>query len=132
MSDKGITWFSRHRLPIHRVCSHSKLEAAYRLHKAGIRHYELDKKESFITGGGRVYIMGFSKAQSRCGCEMSNARVKLCQELMQMELELGDGGTNKVLEEVGAPRGWREYLMGGATTIARGKHQQTAVRRCAT
>ena len=110
--------------------SRSKLEAAYRLHKAGIRHCELDSQANFLMHGGKVFIVGFSKATPRCGCEMTRYRVRLCPEMMQMERQLGDGRTNTVLEEIGVPHGWRTCLT-EATGTPGDKPHEMATRRYA-
>ena len=88
----------------------SKLEAAYRLHKAGVRHNGLHDQENFVTDGKTVYIVGFSEAKARCGCEMTKDRVRLCPELMWVERRFGNGETNSVLKEIGVPPGWRVCL----------------------
>ncbi|KAF9654104.1 hypothetical protein BDM02DRAFT_3181952 [Thelephora ganbajun] len=46
------------------VDNRSKLEAAYRLHKVGVRHCGLNDKENFVTHGEKVYIIGFSEAKA--------------------------------------------------------------------
>jgi predicted Ser/Thr protein kinase len=90
--------------------SRLRLEAVYKLHRFGIRHCGLDKEENFVVHGGKVYITGFSEAKTRCGCEMTRDRVRMCTELKRMEQQFGDGGTNKVLKEIGVPPGWRVCL----------------------
>lgn len=111
------------------ICSRSKLEAAYRLHKAGVRHCGLHDKENFVTHGEKVYIVGFSEAKARCGCEMTRDRVRLCPELMWIEQQFGNGETNSVLNEIGVPPGWREHLA-EAVKMVGGKYE-TPVHRCA-
>ena len=90
--------------------SRPRLEAAYSLHRFGIRHCRLNKEENFILHGDKVYIVDFSEAKTRCGCEMTKDRVMLCPELKQMEEQLGDGKTNDVLKEIGVPPEWRACL----------------------
>jgi len=57
--------------------------------------------------GDKVYVVGFSEAKARCGCEMTWDRVRPCPELAWVELQFGDGGTNGMLEEIGVPPGWK-------------------------
>jgi hypothetical protein len=124
-------WRKDHSTPhtnVKLVYSRSKLEAAYRLHKAGVRHCGLHDKKNFVTHGDKVYIVGFSAAKARCGCEMTRDRLKLCPELIRIEQLFGDGETNSVLKEIGVPPTWREYL-GEAARMAGRKHE-TAVNRC--
>jgi len=102
------------------IYSRSKLEAAYRLHKAGVRHCKLHDRETFVTHGDKVYVVGFSEAKARCGCEMTRDRVRLCPEMMWIEQKFGDGETNSVLKEIGVPPGWRGCLA-EATKMAIGK-----------
>ena len=63
-----------------------------------------------------MYIVGFSEAKERCGCEITRDRVRLCPEMMQMEQRFGDGETNNVLKEIGVPPGWRGCLIGATET----------------
>lgn len=100
------------------VHSRSKLEAAYRLHAFGISHSGLDKARSFMVHGNKVFILDFSEARKRCGCEISWERVRLCKEMKWMEQQFGDGQTNRVLEEIGVPPGWRVCL-NGVTEISK-------------
>ena len=58
------------------VRSRSKLEAVYRLHKLLIRHGGLVKEKNFDTHEGKVYIIDFSKAKARCGCELTRDRIR--------------------------------------------------------
>lgn len=106
--------------------SRSKLEATYRLHQVGVRHYDLEGEENFITHGDRVYIVGFSQAEERCGCEITKDRVRLCPEMMWAEEQFGDGETNNVLKEIGVPPGWRMCL-NEATWIVEGMSHGTAL-----
>ena len=105
------------------VRSRSKLEAVYRLHQLGIRHGGLGREKNFVTHEDKVYIIDFSKAKARCGCELTRDRIRLCTELVQMERQLGDGKTNRVLEEIGVPP-W--ILMAYEV-----KPDETAAPRCA-
>jgi len=105
-----------------------KLEATYRLHKAGVRHCGLHNKENFVTHGDKVCIVGFSEAKPRCGCEITRDRVRLCPEMMQIEQEFGGGETNSVLEEIGVPPGWRGCLT-EATEMGGGPYETAAHRR---
>lgn len=77
-----------------------------------------------------MFIVGFSEAKARCGCEMTKDRVRLCPEMMLMEQQLGDGETNSVLKEIGVPPGWRGCLR-QATEMAKGTPYETSVHRCA-
>lgn len=70
--------------------------------------------------GEKVYIVGFSEAKARCGCEMSRDRVRLCPELMWVEQQFGGGETNSVLKEIGVPSGWRGCSAGPTTRMAGG------------
>ena len=79
--------------------------------------------------GDKVYIVGFSEAKARCGCEISWVRVRLCPEMTRLEQQFGDGKTNGVLEEIGVPRGWRG-CSAEATGVAGGKCE-TSVHMCA-
>lgn len=87
-----------------------KLEAAYRLHKFGIRHSGLGEARNFVAKGDKVYIIKFSGASTRCGCEMAWDRVRLCPELKEMERKFGHGEASAVLKEIGVPDGWRMCL----------------------
>ena len=78
---------------------------------------------------GKVYIVGFSEAKVRCGCEMTWGRVKLCPELEWVEQRLGNGETNAVLEEIGVPPGWRGCS--SEATRGTGGECETPVHRCA-
>ena len=118
-----------HRTEVKPICSRSKLEAAYRLHKAGVRHFALHDKENFITHGGMVYIVGFSEAKPRCGCEITRDRVRLCPEMAWVEQQFGDGETNGVLKEIGVPLGWRG-CSAEAARVAGGRCE-TSVHGCA-
>ena len=102
------------------ICSRLKLEAVYRLHKAGVRHCGLHEEGNFVMHRDKVHIVGFSEAKARCACELTWDRVRLCPELTWVEQQFGDGGTNGVLEEIGVPPGWRG-CSAEATRVARGK-----------
>jgi len=71
-----------------------------------------------------VYIVGFSEAKARCGCEMTRDRVKLCPELAWVEQQFGDGETNGVLNEIGVPPGWRGCFA-EATRVAGGEYERS-------
>ena len=58
---------------------------------------------------------------------MTRDRVRLCPELMWIEQQFGDGGTNGVLEEIGVPPGWRGCLA-EAIRMA-GRRYETSVHR---
>ena len=77
-----------------------------------------------------MYIIGFSGAKARCGCEMTWDRIRLCPEMLWMEQQFGDGEASSVLKEVGVPLGWRECLF-EAAKIAGRKPCEAAVQRCA-
>jgi len=79
--------------------------------------------------GDKVYIVGFSEAKARCGCEMTRDRVRLCPEMMWVEQQFGKGDDSNVLREIGIPPGWRRCLV-EATKGAGGKPRETATRRC--
>ena len=99
---------------IKHICSRSRLEAAYRLHKAGVHYWGCIEPENFVTHRGKVYMVSFFYAEARCGCEMTRDRVRLCPELLRVEQRFGNGETNNVLDEIGVPPGWRENLVEAA------------------
>ena len=128
MSRENIKGFTTRRVLTSNINSRSKLEAAYRLHKAGVCHGGFRNPEAFLTHKDKVFVVGFSEAKTRCGCEMTRDQLKLCSEMMWMERELGDGGANAVLEEIGVPFGWERSLV-EAVKISEWKPGETAVRK---
>ena len=128
MSKHNITGLTTHHVLTSSLNSRSKLEAAYRLHKAGVCHGGFQDPETFVTHEREVFVVGFSRAKARCGCEMTRDRLRLCPEMMWMEQELGDGGANKVLNEIGVPPGWERSLLEAAMVSER-MPTQTAVHK---
>ena len=113
MSKNNIAGLTTHRVLTSNLNSRSKLEAAYRLHNAGVCHGGFQDSKTFVRHKGEVFLVGFSTAK-RCGCVMTRDQLKLCPEMMWMEQELGDGGDNRVLKEIGVPCGWERSLLEAA------------------